>query len=153
MKIEQLKPAPTAMAPTVKSMPQTVPSQPVIREPREGHSGYFFKENFWNLPGDEQRAKMMRVNADAALKCEWNTIVEGMRAPREIPPLMTEAQKAEMFAPPAFRERSEVFAMGQPQTIEEQRKIFAPTMQEAIGPIAPDLDKLPISHHGKVLPS
>jgi hypothetical protein len=121
----------------VKPAPKPMVRVSVQREPREGHSGYFFKEVFWNLPINERNGKMMRVCADAALRNEWDTIVESMRAPREVLP----PQKAVAIERPAIRERSEVFAMGQPQSVDEMRKAFLPTMQNGNGGISPDLDR------------
>jgi hypothetical protein len=125
-----------------KSVPVPRPRPQVVREPREGTSGFFFRERFWNLPIDERNAKMQRVNRDLGLKAEWESICETMRAPREVLPPMSEAEKAEMFAPPAVRELSEVFATGKVQTVNEARAPFQPTMGNAPdGGISLDLDK------------
>jgi hypothetical protein len=134
-KIELPKSVPVVAAPVRVSRP--VPS--VIREPREGHSGFFFKEVFWNLPIMERNAKAQRIGRDAALKNEWDTIVEGMRAPREILP----PQKAVVMVieRPPMRDPREVFATGQVQTVDEARAAFAPTMQSATGPVTRELDK------------
>jgi hypothetical protein len=144
-------PKPVIVAPITKPAPRPVPRicPPVIREPREGWSGFFFKEVFWNLSMDERNAKAQRIGRDLGLKSEWDTICETMRAPREVLP----PQKAVAIERPAIRPHDEVFGTGQIQTVDEARAAFAPTMQGATGPIAPDLDKLPISHHRKVLPS
>jgi hypothetical protein len=151
-KIDPPKPviaAPPAPKPAPVPAPKPVVRVCVQREPREGWSGFFFKEVFWNLSIDERNAKAQRIGRDFGLKAEWDTIVEGMRAPREVLPPM----KVATIERPAVRELREVFAMGRIRTVEESRAAFAPTMQGATGPIAPDLDKLPISHHRKVLPS
>jgi len=82
----------------------------------------------------------MRVNADLGLKAEWESICEVMATrvtPREVLP----PEKAVAMERPAIRERSEVFAVGQPQSLDTMRKVFAPTMQSATGPVTREIDK------------
>lgn len=100
-----------------------------VREPKEGHSGFFYKENFWNLDADERRGKMIRVNHDAGLKAEWNDIMMALAAPREVLPTATEAEKAKAFSSPSVLAHDEAFATGQPQTVDEIQKTFAPTRE------------------------
>jgi len=83
---------------------------------------------------------MTLLNADAALKAGWQSTVEIM-AMRVTPRETLVPQKAAPFELPAVRERSEVFAVGQPRTVDEMRKTFAPTMQLATGPVTRELDK------------
>jgi hypothetical protein len=85
---------------------------------------------------------MYRVNLDAGLKSEWDEICATMRAPREVPRSLSESEKAKLFAPPVVREHSEVFATGRPQTINEARAPYLPTMANAKdGGISNDLDR------------
>jgi hypothetical protein len=135
-KIELPKPAPVVVAPIAKPAPKPMVRVCVQREPREGWSGTFHREKFWDLPTDERNAVMNRVNRDAALKNEWNTICETMRAPREVLPTVIVTIER-----PAIRERSEVFAVGQVQPVSEARKLSEPTMQNASGPVTRELDK------------
>jgi hypothetical protein len=137
VKIELPKSAPVIVAAIAKPAPTPMVRVSVQREPREGHSGYFFKEVFWNLPIDERNGKMMRVNHDAALKNEWDTICETMRAPREAPLTLSESGKTKLFAPPAVLDPTEVFASGQPQTIDEARASYLPTMANSTAAITP----------------
>jgi hypothetical protein len=141
-KIELPKPAPVIVAPIAAPAPRPVPRicPPVIRDARQGYSGYFYNEVFWHLSPDERRGKMMRVNADLGLKAEWESICEvmAMRVTRReavAPP------KAVVIERPAIRERSEVFAVGQVQPVSEARKLSEPTMQNASGPVTRELDK------------
>jgi hypothetical protein len=66
--VEALRPTPAVVAPK----PATAKPRPVapvcVREPKEGTSGYFFKEVFWNLDADERRGKNIIMNGNAALK-------------------------------------------------------------------------------------
>jgi hypothetical protein len=138
VKIDPPKPVIAApRAPAPKPAPKPVVRVCVQREPREGWSGFFFKEVFWNLPIDERNAKAQRIGRDAGLMAEWTEICETMRAPREVLP----PQKAMVIERPAIRERSEVFAVGQLQTVDEARAAFKPTMQEATGPVTREIDK------------
>jgi hypothetical protein len=131
-------------APVIVSPPTAVAPKPVVpppkprpvarvcvREPKEGTSGFFYKEVFWNLPPDERSAKMYRVNRDAGLKSEFDEICATMRAPREVLSPLSESEKAKTFSPPVVREHSEVFATGQIQTVDEARAPFQPTMANA----------------------
>ncbi len=123
----------TLFAPLPVAGPAPKPKQPerVTREPKEGTSGFFFRERFWDLPIDEQKTKLQRVNRDPALKMEWENITSAMRAPREVLSPLSESEKARAFAPPVVRPPSEVFPVGQPLTIDEARAPFQPTMANA----------------------
>jgi hypothetical protein len=107
-----------------------------VREPREGTSGFFFKEVLWNLPTDERNAKMNRMEIDLGLKVEWDNIMMALAAPREVLPTVIVPIER-----PAIRERSEVFAVGQVQPVSEAHKLSEPTMQNASGPVTRELDK------------
>jgi hypothetical protein len=100
----------TQPAPASKPVPAPKPPVPVQREPREGVSGYFYKEVFWSLSIDERNAKMLRVNRDLALKMEWENITAAMRAPKEVLTPLSESEKAKAFAPPTQRPQNRVFA-------------------------------------------
>ena len=54
---------------------------------------------------------------------------------------LTEAEKRQTFSSPSVLPHDEVFAMGQPQTVDEARAAFRPTMQGATGPVTRELDK------------
>ena len=86
----------TLFAPLPVAGPAPKPKQPerVTREPKEGTSGFFFRERFWDLPIDEQKTKLQRVNRDPALKMEWENITSAMRAPREVIQFLSESEKA-----------------------------------------------------------
>jgi hypothetical protein len=131
----------TQPAPASKPVPAPKPPVPVQREPREGVSGYFYKEVFWSLSIDERNAKMLRVNRDLALKMEWENITAAMRAPKEVLTPLSESEKTKAFAPPTQRPQNRVFATGQIQTIDAARAPFQPTMANGDGGISIEPDK------------
>lgn len=136
-KIEAPKPAPVVLAPAPvpapapKPVPRVRVRQLVVRESREGTSGFFYKENFWNLDKDERRGKMVIVNARPDLKSEWDRICETtcVQAPRAVVEPATEAAKRAAFSAPEIR--TDALATGQVQTVDEVRTTFAPTMGNA----------------------
>jgi hypothetical protein len=153
-KIEQPKPAPVVAAPIepapVVSRPAPVKrpaSAPVVRKAREGHSGKFFKEVFYDLPIFERNMILKTLNP--AQQAEWeqietNRALEAARVmasmPKETPKPVSEAEKAAAFAPPIMIEPR---AIGQPQTVDEVRETFGPTMGNATpdSGISPELDR------------
>jgi hypothetical protein len=65
-----------------------------------------------------------------------------LAAPREVPLTLSESQKAKLFTSPSILPHDEAFATGKPQTIDEARKPFAPTMGNSTdGGISVDLDR------------
>jgi hypothetical protein len=135
--VEQPKPAPVIaslkpVAPKPAPAPKPVPAPaskpaPVIRERREGGSGRYFREVFWDRPVYERNAllKMYRAESDT----EWQSILEALRAPREVPLApATEAEKRAAFdAPMVDRDRQ----VGQIESPDEMRQKYGSTMGNA----------------------
>jgi hypothetical protein len=146
VKIEQPKPvvaapvepAPVKIAPMPKITLRPRPA-PVVRKAREGHSGKFFNENFYDLPIFERNMILKTLNP--AQQAEWQTILEQTTLPPAQPVrvVLTEDQKLRMFSSPMVLPP----AAGQPQTIEEVQKTFGPTMGNATpdSGISPELDR------------
>jgi hypothetical protein len=110
VKIEQPKPAPVKIAPAPKRIARPAPA-PVVRKAREGHSGKFFKEVFYDLPIFERNAILKTLNSGQ--QAEWeqietNRALEAARVmasmPKETPKPVSEAEKAAAFAPPIMIE-------------------------------------------------
>jgi hypothetical protein len=145
VKIEQKKPAPVVeVAAPVPVTPRPAPVKrpapvPIVRKAREGHSGKFFKEVFYDLPIYERNAILRTLNP--AQQAEWQTILEQTTLPPAQPVrvVLTEDQKLRMFSSPMVLPP----AAGQPQTIEEVQKTFGPTMGNATpdSGISPELDR------------
>jgi hypothetical protein len=138
-KIEQPKPAPVievAAPPAPKPAPVKracpVPVPVIKREPREGHSGKFFKEVFWALPIFERN--MILKTLTFAEQSEWTGIEEqrAMKAaavmaarPKETLKPLSEAEKRQAFSPTPMIQTIEA---GQPFTVDEMRAKFGDTM-------------------------
>ena len=138
--------APVKIAPTPKKITRPAPA-PVVRKAREGHSGKFFKEVFYDLPIFERNMILKTLNP--AQQAEWeqietNRALEAARVmasmPKETPKPVSEAEKAAAFAPPIMIEPR---AIGQAQTVDEVRETFGPTMGNATpdSGISPELDR------------
>jgi hypothetical protein len=154
-KIEQPKPEPVIAAPIEPEPAKIAPPKriarpapaPVVRKAREGHSGKFFKEVFYDLPIFERNMILKTLNP--AQQAEWeqietNRALEAARVmasmPKETPKPVSEAEKAAAFAPPIMIEPR---ATGQPQTVDEVRETFGPTMGNATpdSGLSPELDR------------
>jgi hypothetical protein len=77
------------------------------------------------------------------LKAESDNIIMAMRAPSEVLPTATEAEKAAAFTSPAVLAHDEAFSVGQPQTVDEVRETFGSTMGNATpdSGLSPELDR------------
>jgi hypothetical protein len=117
-------------APVPKIKPRPVPA-PVVRTECEGHSGKFYREVFWDLSLFERNCLLKTLNP--AQRSEWNMIVEKttLPPPQPVRVTLTEAEKRQAFSSPSVLPKDEAFATGQPQTVDEVRKTFAPTMGNA----------------------
>jgi hypothetical protein len=144
VKIEQPKPAPVIEVAALPVVPKPAPARKpapvsVVRKAREGHSGKFFKEVFYDLPIYERNAILRTLNP--AQQAEWQTILEQTTLPPAQPVrvVLTEDQKLRMFSSPMVLPP----AAGQPQTIEEVQKTFGSTMGNATpdSGLSPDLDR------------
>ena len=77
-------PAPVRVEPIspLRPVSRRPASEPVIeRWPKEGISGFFYRERFWNLSIEQQKLLLFKVNRDPGLLAEWETICGTMRAP------------------------------------------------------------------------
>ena len=140
-KIEQPKPEPVvvaAPAPTPKITPR--PAQ-VVRAPREGYSGKFYRELFYDLSLFERNCILRTLNPGQ--QAEWNTIVEQttVQLSQPVPVVLTEEQKRNISSSPMVRH--DVFDAGKPQTVDELRETYAPTMGNATpdSGLSPELDR------------
>jgi len=120
-------PAPVRVEPIspLRPVSRRPASEPVIeRWPKEGISGFFYRERFWNLSIEQQKLLLFKVNRDPGLLAEWETICGTMRAPEN-----ERAKRKNWGMPPARIE-----APPRP-TIESPEK---PTMANSAGGIGVD---------------
>jgi len=119
---EEPKPAPKIARPA---------PVPVIRKAKEGHSGKFFNEVFWDLPIFERNMILMTLKPDQ--QAEWQTILENttLPPPQPVRVTLTEAEKRQAFSSPSVLPKDEAFATGVPLTVDQVRETYAPTMGNA----------------------
>jgi hypothetical protein len=157
VKIEQPKPVPVVAAPVVRRPAPVKPAPaPVERALREGYSGKFYREVFYDLSLFERNAILRNLNPGQ--QAEWNTIVELTTMPPAQPVrvVLTEEQKRNVSTSPMVRH--DVFDAGKPQTVDEVRETYGPTMGNATpdSGISPELDRrgwLPGPESAKLTPS
>lgn len=123
---EEIEPAPVVRTPR-----PIVKPAPVIRKAKEGHSGKFFNEVFWDLPIFERNMILMTLKPDQ--QAEWQTILENttLPPPQPVRVTLTEAEKRQAFSSPSVLPKDEAFATGVPLTVDQVRETYAPTMGNA----------------------
>ena len=146
VKIEQPKPAPVIAAPVESAPVKIAPTPKKVTRPAPAPVDTFWSD-FKSKPIYERNAILRTLNP--ARQVEWELMQEEQRLkaaramasmPKEKPKPVSEAEKAAAFAPPIMIEPR---ATGQPQTVDEVRETFGPTMGNATpdSGISPELDR------------
>jgi hypothetical protein len=131
-----------------KPVPKIVEPKPaaIVRKTREGHSGFFFDEVYWNLSPFDRQCQNLYVKAYPKLQMELRGIQEAMateaalHTPVQKPltdeekhaqDIANEAAKHKAFTAPMVLPQNQAFATGQIETVDEHRAKFGQTMGNA----------------------